>query len=263
MQPLSSLSQEKIQNIKAILFDLDDTFLTHGQITHEAYHALCALAEAGYALFVVTGRPAGWAEVLAYQWPIHGVVAENGGVVLWKENARIHRVIASKLSAYEIRQQLNQWVICLQHEFPNLPLVDDSYLRLTDCTFDIGENWTAPQSMIACAQQKIAQLGAHSFTSSIHLHLSCLGDTKISGALRLLSLREGFDAAEARVRSVFIGDSLNDASCFSFFNTTVGVANVQPYLKGLSVSPKYITQHRYGAGFHEFAQRFVDCTNAS
>ena len=64
----------------AALFDLDDTLLTHGRLTRQAYDALWDLHDAGLKLVAVTGRPSGWGEVLARQWPIEGCVTENGAM---------------------------------------------------------------------------------------------------------------------------------------------------------------------------------------
>ena len=44
------------------------------------YDALWDLSDAGLRLVAVTGRPSGWGEVIARQWPIDGAVTENGAV---------------------------------------------------------------------------------------------------------------------------------------------------------------------------------------
>ena len=63
-----------------MIVDLDDTVLDQGHLTPVAYAALCRAAKAGLPVLVATGRPAGWGEVLARQWPVIGVVTENGSV---------------------------------------------------------------------------------------------------------------------------------------------------------------------------------------
>lgn len=46
--------------IRGVLFDLDDTLLSHGVLTEEAYSALWLLRRHGLRLVAVTGRPSGW-----------------------------------------------------------------------------------------------------------------------------------------------------------------------------------------------------------
>ena len=80
MKPLSELAQEEARRIDGVLFDLDDTLLSHGLLTRAAFGALWDLHDAKLRLVAVTGRPSGWGEVIARQWPIDGVVTENGAV---------------------------------------------------------------------------------------------------------------------------------------------------------------------------------------
>ena len=64
MKALSSLSAEEARRLRGLLFDLDDTLLSHGVLTRAAYDALWDLRDAGLALVAVTGRPSGWGELL-------------------------------------------------------------------------------------------------------------------------------------------------------------------------------------------------------
>jgi FMN phosphatase YigB (HAD superfamily) len=69
MRPLSALPPEDARRLRGVLFDLDDTLLSHGVLELAAYEALWRLYDAGLALVAVTGRPVGWADVLVRQWP--------------------------------------------------------------------------------------------------------------------------------------------------------------------------------------------------
>mgnify|MGYP001343649521 CR=1 FL=1 len=77
MQPIGQLEKHSIENV---FCDIDDTLTTEGKLTAPAYEALWKLDEAGINVIPVTGRPAGWCEMIARQWPVHGVVGENGGL---------------------------------------------------------------------------------------------------------------------------------------------------------------------------------------
>ena len=67
MIPLGSMPLEEARRVDVLLFDLDDTLLSHGILTREAYEALWSLHAARIDLVAVTGRPAGWGEVIARQ----------------------------------------------------------------------------------------------------------------------------------------------------------------------------------------------------
>ena len=82
MQPLHAWPLAERARIRGVLTDIDDTLTTEGAITHDALAALAALADAGLHVIPVTGRPVGWSEPFALQWPVDAIVAENGAVLL-------------------------------------------------------------------------------------------------------------------------------------------------------------------------------------
>src|SRR6185312_10744162 len=64
--------------IRFVLTDIDDTLTTGGKLTADAYRALERLTESGRRVVAVTGRPAGWCDMIARFWPVDAVVGENG-----------------------------------------------------------------------------------------------------------------------------------------------------------------------------------------
>ena len=76
--PIENISLERLQNLKGVLFDLDDTFTTRGKIPACSLSALWDLKNVGLKVISVTGRPAGWCDHIARMWPVDGVVGENG-----------------------------------------------------------------------------------------------------------------------------------------------------------------------------------------
>ena len=81
MKPISALPPEEAAGLRGVAFDLDDTLLDHGRLLEATYSALFRLREAGLSLSGVTGRPAGWADVLTRVLPVEAIVAENGQAV--------------------------------------------------------------------------------------------------------------------------------------------------------------------------------------
>src|SRR5439155_2497711 len=123
MTPLARVPKSELARVEALLFDLDDTLLTHGRLTRAAFDALCDLADAKLALVAVTGRPAGWGEVLARQWPLVGVVSENGAVLSWREGDAIRRSLRGT-GPYQERDRVMTIVDALRREMPELGLAD-------------------------------------------------------------------------------------------------------------------------------------------
>ena len=65
-------------HVDTVLADIDDTLTTHGRLPARAYSALEQLDEAGFRVIPITGRPAGWCDMIARLWPVAGIVGENG-----------------------------------------------------------------------------------------------------------------------------------------------------------------------------------------
>ncbi|MDX9730573.1 MAG: HAD hydrolase family protein, partial [Bdellovibrionales bacterium] len=76
MRPLSTFQSS---DIHTVFTDIDDTLTDEGVLRPEAYERLWRLHDAGIRVVPVTGRPAGWCEMIARFWPVHGVIGENGG----------------------------------------------------------------------------------------------------------------------------------------------------------------------------------------
>jgi HAD superfamily hydrolase (TIGR01484 family) len=229
-RPISELSPDEAKRLTGLVFDLDDTILDHGALTEAAYSALFCLREAGLHLVACTGRPAGWSEVLLRQWPIDAAVAENGAVGLVKQPqhggaARIETIFPTNLEGVrDKREELVFLARDLVARFPEAALADDNAARWTDVTIDIGEHRHAGAETIAALRTEAISQGLVTFVSSVHLHLSFNADDKASGTLRLLEARFGESREMACSTNAFVGDSGNDASAFSAFKTTFGVA---------------------------------------
>ena len=78
MKPIALFPQQDAANIKYLLTDIDDTLTNSGRIPGCAYQALENLQRTGVKVIPITGRPAGWCDLIARMWPVDGVVGENG-----------------------------------------------------------------------------------------------------------------------------------------------------------------------------------------
>src|SRR6478609_3474921 len=85
MRPIASLDADSRRAVRFVLADIDDTLTTDGRLEARAYTALESLARAGIGVVPVTGRPAGWCDMIARFWPVEAVVGENGAFWMWHD----------------------------------------------------------------------------------------------------------------------------------------------------------------------------------
>jgi len=249
MLPIASLAEHAPGRLRGLLFDLDDTLLDHAKLTEAAYSSLFRLREAGFESYAVTGRPAGWAAVIARQWPIDGAVAENGALAFMADEHGLHTFDPVPETERQRRNSaLAALVADVRERFPELVPADDVPLRRTDFTFDIGEQERVPKERVAEVRTFAEARGASTLASSVHLHLSFDREDKASGSVRLIRRLRGLDPTAILSRYAFIGDSENDAACFAAFPHSIGVQN----LSGRpTLAPRYRTTRPRGAGFVE------------
>lgn len=263
MRPLADLSADVARSLRGVIFDLDDTLLDHQRLMERAYGALFRLREAGLRLVACTGRPSGWAEVIARQWPIDAAIAENGAIAMTlettaegKDRLRVDDPVDAT-ERLRRRDFLVRLAADVRARYPLLELADDNGARRSDVTFDIGEFRRIAPATVDEVIRFAESSGARTFRSSVHLHLTLDTDDKGSGALRLLSAKFREDPAIARGRYAFVGDSENDAVGFSTFAVSVGVANVARAARRLTMPPRFVTPSPMGAGFAELASHLV------
>jgi HAD superfamily hydrolase (TIGR01484 family) len=252
MKPISELTPAEACRLRGVAFDLDDTLLDHGRLAEATYSVLFRLGEAGLSLYGVTGRPAGWAEVLARVFPVQAIVAENGAVVCARRGERV--VTLDSVDAATRRERdrkLDELLAGFAQRFPDFQPADDVRARVSDRTFDIGEYRQVAPDRVAQACAFLKQQGARVFVSSVHLHATFDYADNASGVVRLLAADSGLDPTLVRHAYAYLGDSENDASCFAAFELSIGVAN----LRGrATLRPRYITSQPMGAGVVEAAR---------
>ncbi len=258
MLSLDRLGEEEARAIDTFAFDLDDTLLDHGRLGLEAYGALFELRRSGLDLVALTGRPSGFAEVIARQWPVTAAVAENGAVGWMRDQGGRVRVIdaMSNDARNERRAKLSSIGDRVLERFSEIALADDNWARRTDVALDIGEHRQVDPGVVESARAFAESLGARTFASSVHMHLTFeIGDKATGFAAIARAL--GRDPHDALSRAAFAGDSGNDAAAFAAFGLTFGVANVHAHVAKLPTLPRYVASLPMGRGFAEIAARIV------
>ena len=253
MRPISSLTDVEARAVRFVLFDIDDTITMDGRLLRESYDALWILSEAGIAAIPVTGRPAGWCDLIARQWPVAGVVGENGAFAFYMRNDRLERLYhPAAPDPDSIRARLAGLSGRALEKFPGLRLAKDQAYRLFDVALDFAEE--EPRYGLAFASEVKSfceTAGATAKVSSIHVNAWFGAYDKLSMVEYFLSSVLGYDPTLDLSSVLYFGDSPNDEPMFRRFPLSCGVANVEKYRELLKHSPKFITREPFGFGFAE------------
>ena len=275
MKPLAEWPIEERRNIIGVFTDIDDTLTTHGAISSDALQALTDLKNAGLHVIPITGRPVGWAEPLAANWPVDAVVVENGAVALSKHKnsknssqigaqsayllpkqlSKVYQIDAETRAKNQIRMQ--QVAKLVTSQIPSIEISRDGAGRETDLAFDYNEFADLSPETVQQVVKLLQAQGMQTSVSSIHIH-GCFGHfDKWSGAQWIV--RELFqrELASELDKWVFVGDSGNDQAMFQHFTHSVGVANIRRFAAQLTHLPRYITLSERGAGFAEVANMLL------
>ena len=266
MKPLSTWPLEDRQRIRGIFTDIDDTLTSDGAITPDALAALDALKAHGLKIIAITGRPVGWSEPFASEWPVDAIVAENGAVLLQKpykndlqtneygrkQLSKSYRQSDAVRSANFARmQQIGQRIL---RDVPGTLLAQDSAGRETDMAIDHSEFTQLPPEKIAQVVAIMQAEGMTATVSSIHINGWFGEHNKLVGARWAVRELFGRDLGAEIDNWAFVGDSTNDQLMFEAFPNSIGVANVRRFEAQLAHLPRYITEGERGAGFAEVAR---------
>ena len=266
MLPLNTWSLKARSRISGIFTDIDDTLTTEGNITPDALAALGDLKSSGLRVIAITGRPVGWSEPFALQWPVDAIVAENGAVLLQKQHKkglqpsqRIDEQLsksyqqsdAVRATNYARMQQISLRVL---GEVPGTLLAQDSAGRETDMAIDHSEFTQLIPKQIAQVVAIMQAEGMNATVSSIHINGWFGAHNKLVGARWAVQALYGRDLDTEMDTWAYVGDSTNDQLMFEAFAQSVGVANVRRFEAQLTHLPRYITERERGAGFAEVAK---------
>jgi HAD superfamily hydrolase (TIGR01484 family) len=261
MTPLSDCPRAVLAAVKGVLTDIDETVSTESRLTAEAYGALEALKAAGLKVIPVTGRPAGWCDLIARFWPVDAVVGENGAFWMWHDagQGRLRtRFIQSDAERTEGRRRLEAVRQEVLQAVPGCGIASDQPYRLADLAVDFRED--VPPLRRADIERIVAifeKHGAHAKVSSIHVN-GWFGDyDKLTTSRTMMAELFGVDLERDKEHWVFCGDSPNDSPMFGYFPNAVGVANVRTFADAMPALPRWVTTAHSGAGFVELARALI------
>lgn len=257
---MTSISHFK-NKISILFTDIDDTITSDGKLPAESFQALWELFEYGINVVPVTGRPAGWCEMIARFWPVKGVIGENGAFYFSYQNNQMKRVFSKTIEEQkQDAKKLEQIKIDILSEVPNAGISSDQFCRLFDLAIDFCED-VPPLSEKEI--NKITDIfkmhGATCKVSSIHVN-GWFGDfNKLKMSLKFLE--NEFHLTESSLIQkccAFVGDSPNDEPMFEYFENSIAVANIQNFISKLKFQPKFVANLPGGLGFQEIARQLMN-----
>ncbi len=261
MKPFRDMSIALSKSLKGVFFDIDDTITTEGRLEGHAYLAVEQLQQEGLLTIPITGRPAGWCDLIARFWPVDGVVGENGAFSFAydRKNAKMLRSFAvPEATRKEDRKKLEALKQTILDAVPGCAISADQQYREADLAIDFCEDVPAlPYSEVEKIQQLFADAGAEAKISSIHVNGWFGSYDKLTACKRFVHEQFGINLDEEKEQFLFVGDSPNDEPMFQFFPNACGVANVLQFAETLQHPPAWITEQPSGQGFVELVQHVL------
>lgn len=262
---MKSVQQFSNPKISFVFTDIDDTLTNEGLLEPEAFAALWNLYKSQIQVIPVTGRPAGWCELIARQWPVAGVVGENGGFYFRYVNREMKRhYFFSPAEQATNRAKLDVILQDVLSSVPGAAVASDQFCRQMDLAIDFCEDVDPlPMSEVHRIVKIFEKHGAHAKVSSIHVN-GWFGDyDKLSMCKEFVRREFGRPLTDMQQEICFVGDSPNDEPMFQFFQNSFAVKNVEKFLPDLNFKPQFLAGDRGGVGFAEVAAKILEMKHSS
>lgn len=256
---MKNLKQFAKRNLRFIFTDIDDTLTVDGRLLPEAYSALWQLHQRGLHVIPVTGRPAGWCELIARQWPVAGVIGENGGFYFRYHDRTMKRhFVYDAHTRADNQKKLERIRAEVLIAIPGAAVASDQFCRMMDLAIDYCEDVNPlPPAQVDKIVSIFKKHGAQAKVSSIHVN-GWFGDYDKLSMCHVFCKREfNIDLIQQNDVAVFVGDSPNDEPMFEFFENSFGVANIKTFEKSMRHLPNYVAPSPGGRGFAEIAEVLV------
>jgi hypothetical protein len=245
--------------VESVYTDVDGTLTTGHKLRSQTIRAIERLSEAGLRVVLVSGRPAGWGEAWARTLPVDGVIVENGGLFFVRDAAGALRRVYAEAPAERAanRKRLRSEVLRVLRKVPGARLSSDSVYTEVDLAIDYNEEARLGDAAASRIEALLRARGVTAVRSSVHVNCWIGRFDKLSMARRFARVAWGERLTPEDGRSVYAGDSFNDAPMFQAFALSVGVANVRSVLDRIEAPPAFITRAAEGRGFEELARAIL------
>jgi len=259
MNPFDEFPAREMANISYLVSDIDDTLTLDGVLPAEVYQALETMRHKGIKVILITGRPAGWCDMIARFWPIDAVVGENGSFYFIPQDGHIKRVWvddpAKRTTNLARLQGMADKIVA---EFPGTALAEDNPWRATDVAVDFAED--VPPLPLDIARQirdRFTEMGATAKVSSIHVNAWIGTYDKLSMFERLLAREYHLMVDEILNQTIYTGDSPNDAPMFRRFHLSIGMKSVIGYNMPKADLPGFVTPGDGATGFMQVVRQIL------
>ncbi|MEK6773678.1 MAG: HAD-IIB family hydrolase [Bdellovibrionota bacterium] len=255
---MKNISEFK-SKISFLFTDIDDTLTEHGRLGPQAYQALWDLSNVGIHVIPVTGRPAGWCEMIARVWPVTAVIGENGGFYFRYAKQKMHRHFHfDEKTQSENRKKLEIIKTEVLSSVPGCAVASDQFCRLMDLAIDFCEDVPKLKEQdVAKIVQIFEKHQAVAKVSSIHVNGWFGNYDKVSMVLEFLEKEFQLKGQQTLEQCAFVGDSPNDEPMFEVFPHSFGVKNIEDFASTIKKKPAYIAGLRGGLGFSQIAQQIL------
>lgn len=248
--PFRGFSDAEKSRIDCIISDVDDTITSGGRLLPEALAALYSAKEAGFKIVLLTGGSAGWADVYARQWPVDGVIAESGALLISKHDGLIIYHRNPLIDEAEYRSRRENFISGIDPQI----LSSDQYARLYDVAIDKSlVNDAIKNDLIARA----VKAGGYYAESSIHINIWFAPYDKWNGLKYFMSSFFSKNETEIRDSCIYLGDGLNDQPLFKELPSSIGMNSINARRAEFKILPEYITEGDGGFGFAEVIKELV------
>ena len=253
MKPLSELKEKHLRKIKILFFDLDGTFISNDSLKSSTYRYLEKLRDNKIKTVVVTGRPAGWCDLIARWWPVNSVIGENGALSYSMLNGKMDRQFYDdSVSLEKSKELLDSLLNEIKAKFGEIYLAADQPFRQWDLALDISEENSLSLNKVREIYDFCISRGANAAISNIHLNVWYGKYTKCDMALKIL------DNWNVKIdECVYVGDSPNDSPMFKKFPISVGVKSVLDYSDFIKDYPSYVTERDGNQGFEDLVDSIL------
>lgn len=261
LRPLRLWPSEQRLRVCGVFADIDDTLTDDGRIRSSVFEAMERLQAAGKLMIPITGRSAGWCDMIARTWPVDAVVGENGALYFRydSELRRMHRAFVDPPETRSLnRRRLEAVRDEVLKTVAGAAVAADQLYRETDLAIDFAEDVALlPAASIDAIVAAFERHGATAKISSIHVN-GWFGDyDKLTMTKRMMQELFDVDLDAAMETYAFIGDSPNDAPMFGYFPNAVGVANLMQFQDQCPMLPEWITEAPRGDGFVELVDMIL------
>lgn len=254
----ANMGDAALAKVRAFLFDLDGTVTREDRVPAASLAAMERLQAAGIVTIAVTGRPAGWCDLIARWWPVDAVIGENGALCFSRQDDG--SIVRDTFfdSTPENRRRLHDIASTATRLAEGLAPSADNDWRICDFAVDFAEDVRgASLSDAERVRRHFEAAGAMAKTSSIHVNAWFGDHDKQTTARHVLAKRFGIAAGEQPDQVAYVGDAPNDEPMFAAFPLSFGVAGIRRFLPQMTAHPTMIAKGDGADGFIEIADRLL------